>query len=405
MNDWIIVKNEKSNYLAHYGIEKQKWGVRHGPPYPLDYEDHSKAQKKEISKYKFTSKKSQLPPKQRKGKDVNSSKSNKTVISSSKKFDKRWKEQGFLNDFVNDVIREEQDIVKGKNVVDALTRSIQGNWRRDPNNPGNTITTYWDENWVQPNDDNTHYNNITEGFLNRDFNNINKVNGTNNCVGCSVAAELLSHGLRGVGAAMSKYGNNTREVVKKYFDGYDDDKDRVTCNTVGSDIEDVLREKFGNNSSGILTGSRTKSNSQGSKVRVGGHAMHFTIDNDGNVEVQDAQSHKRYSSILQACKAEGFDINYKGGTEFYNLANTNPNVTKLRTGGLITTTFDNISGLTSEQVYRPYGAKNAFDITRNYDEARKETAKNIVNDYYEKYKQYKKENYWDKEDDWDNDDW
>ena len=38
------------DYLMHHGIKKQQWGVRHGPPYPLDYEDHSKAEKKALNK-------------------------------------------------------------------------------------------------------------------------------------------------------------------------------------------------------------------------------------------------------------------------------------------------------------------------------------------------------------------
>lgn len=37
-------------YLQHHGILKQKWGVRHGPPYPLSGGDYSKAQKKAILK-------------------------------------------------------------------------------------------------------------------------------------------------------------------------------------------------------------------------------------------------------------------------------------------------------------------------------------------------------------------
>ena len=37
---------EYKNYLAHHGIEGQKWGKRNGPPYPLDPEDHSAAEKK-----------------------------------------------------------------------------------------------------------------------------------------------------------------------------------------------------------------------------------------------------------------------------------------------------------------------------------------------------------------------
>ena len=35
-----------SNYLAHHGILGQKHGVRNGPPYPLDADDHSASEKK-----------------------------------------------------------------------------------------------------------------------------------------------------------------------------------------------------------------------------------------------------------------------------------------------------------------------------------------------------------------------
>lgn len=36
------------NELYHHGILKQKWGVRHGPPYPLSGGDYSRAQKRAI---------------------------------------------------------------------------------------------------------------------------------------------------------------------------------------------------------------------------------------------------------------------------------------------------------------------------------------------------------------------
>lgn len=42
----MVLITRSDAYLEHHGILKQKWGVRHGPPYPLDYNDHSPAQKK-----------------------------------------------------------------------------------------------------------------------------------------------------------------------------------------------------------------------------------------------------------------------------------------------------------------------------------------------------------------------
>jgi hypothetical protein len=33
---FILNKKKTDNYLSHHGIEGQKWGVRRGPPYPLD---------------------------------------------------------------------------------------------------------------------------------------------------------------------------------------------------------------------------------------------------------------------------------------------------------------------------------------------------------------------------------
>lgn len=42
----MVLITRSDAYLEHHGINGQKWGVRHGPPYPLDYDDHSPAQKK-----------------------------------------------------------------------------------------------------------------------------------------------------------------------------------------------------------------------------------------------------------------------------------------------------------------------------------------------------------------------
>ena len=45
MSDFLITYVDEAG-LEHHGVLGQKWGVRQGPPYPLDASDHSSAEKK-----------------------------------------------------------------------------------------------------------------------------------------------------------------------------------------------------------------------------------------------------------------------------------------------------------------------------------------------------------------------
>ena len=36
--------------LYHHGIKGQKWGIQNGPPYPLDWDDHTAAEKRQMKK-------------------------------------------------------------------------------------------------------------------------------------------------------------------------------------------------------------------------------------------------------------------------------------------------------------------------------------------------------------------
>lgn len=46
----ILAAVDTGEWFAHHGIEGQKWGKRNGPPYPLDYGDHSSEEKKHLSR-------------------------------------------------------------------------------------------------------------------------------------------------------------------------------------------------------------------------------------------------------------------------------------------------------------------------------------------------------------------
>ena len=49
---WAVTRTTCSNdSLSHHGIAGQKWGEQNGPPYPLDYNDHSSLEKR--GKYQF----------------------------------------------------------------------------------------------------------------------------------------------------------------------------------------------------------------------------------------------------------------------------------------------------------------------------------------------------------------
>ena len=42
----LVDKNQNGGYLAHHGVKGQKWGVKHGPPYPLSRQPESERHKR-----------------------------------------------------------------------------------------------------------------------------------------------------------------------------------------------------------------------------------------------------------------------------------------------------------------------------------------------------------------------
>lgn len=409
MNDWIIVKNEKSNCLAHHGIEKQKWGVRHGPPYPLDYEDHSKAQKKEISKYKFTSKKSQLSPKQRIKNTSKTKVSNNAIERAKYKLTKvlvkmgikkvdasmqTYGEHPFL-DFVDNV-RTDNGLLKSKNLLDGLTSTVQD---ITTDFFGHVESRTLDLSYDKYGSDflrNKDYKRETEGLTNNELYSINLGHGKNNCVACTLAGELINQGYKGLQAGVSKYGNSDYSV-EEYFPG----SKIENISNIGSDIDNWVKDKYGNGTSGYFAGSYSGKNDKGSTIRTGGHAIHWNITKDGEIKVQDGQNGRNFDSFSEAINYYGFDKNMS--SKIARLDNVTPNFKALISNGIIApnTTYTNKdsenekygtqdygSGLVSKSnAYTSYGGEK-FD---SFDDARSQS----LTDLYSEYKKYKKETYWD----------
>ena len=51
------MKKKMNDYLEHHGVEGQKWGVKHGPPYPIEkrskasYDNYRRFKKKNVAIY------------------------------------------------------------------------------------------------------------------------------------------------------------------------------------------------------------------------------------------------------------------------------------------------------------------------------------------------------------------
>ncbi len=130
------------NVIAHHGILKQKWGVRHGPPYPLDESDKSQAQKKAAAADK------------KEESSESSSKGSSSSSSSSKKKSVDEMTDKELNDAINRLRNEKtykeltssqkdkNTISTGKQVLNGL-KEVGGNvLKTSLTNIGSQTMTY-----------------------------------------------------------------------------------------------------------------------------------------------------------------------------------------------------------------------------------------------------------------------
>lgn len=290
--------NGSPSELFHHGIKNQHWGVRNGPPYPLDRKVSARIKKGHNEK---------LRDKKREGTSHYTS-----VLGGSYRYPTgmSFKEAKSLGEKYRDNESHLQETIffknndgslRFKNILEATDVSdFVGSNMKSTDSSYNHLRL--DENIkrdIRKNGFSNHIDilrrvNVDE--TRAEYGHANNY-GTiqNNCSKCSDLVELISRGLDPniLSAGRTQYGMLST-ATEYHWDGAIPYKEKS--------LENIERriKSFGNHGSGTI-GVRRADGS--------GHSMHFSAIAGGGVEVQDGQTAETYNSIAEALTAEGHDFN------------------------------------------------------------------------------------------------
>lgn len=273
-----------NNELYHHGIEGQKWGVRNGPPYPLDEKDHSVREKK-ARKDKSNQVKSEANNKDHSGKT-------RTNIKAAMVLTAGLLSAGGTIYMIKSGAAKDL-VLQGKSIVDSLLpgvgdlKSLNVVRSLNKNNLGNTKLTSSRLKMIK----NINANNREGTIL--------KSSGSYNCLHCSTAYILNSlFGYNVVATPNNAFRGNIDEVSGLYmyrdeklpqriFDGirYFDYSFEGIKDQTAFDINrrEKMRPTF------LEAFSKVQNGSTG-MVSVTGHIMNYEKDKNGKTIIIDTQS-------------------------------------------------------------------------------------------------------------------
>jgi len=290
----FIVRRIKNDELTHHGIKNQHWGVRNGPPYPLDRKTSSRIKKghneklrdkKKVGSSKYASALGntwRYPAgygSEKAKSEGNKWKDNESHLREVIAVDKGGGRVGYADvfeagfgDFINSGFNNEDGIYNDYSLSSDAKKTIR------ENGFGGSMT-----------------GKICLAKINTDENKDEFGSTRNNCSKCSDMVELIMRGLspNELSAGRCQYG--MLDTAQEYhWDGAIPYKEKSLTN-----IENRIKS-FGNHGSGTISIRRADGS---------GHSMHFSRLKNGSIEVQDGQIGKTYSSISEALSAEGHDFN------------------------------------------------------------------------------------------------
>lgn len=273
--------------LYHHGILGQKWGDRHGPPYPLDTKTSVKISKKgnaaRQKRYKDRQDKIKSGKLKRKAKDNTG-----MSMFMEQSHDNNWQEV-------------EARSTAAEREAGTYHYSTPAKVAKDFMNDRGIIPPGYEATWK------VHENNgdLTEEALrhvNENF-HVDGAGTTNNCMKCTAALALQELGY-GLMAGRCSYGINN-QAFEYWWDG-------AEHSSASTDDTDQKLSTFGPGAYGKVGINYSSKNDDGSSVRTGGHAVFFKVNDDGKVKYYDGQTGEPqiFSSYKDLVSANGADPDY-----------------------------------------------------------------------------------------------
>lgn len=253
-------------FLKHHGIEGQRWGVRNGPPYPLDTKTANRVKSGEQEKLRVSNKEYR----RQRAEETDPEK----LVGTSK--------------LVNSIDRSWREVTVASDLPKPLNFADFPEDQREWHHKGDAKSVWYSDSGLD------HGLSVDSGKLQGTINpGWGSVSGTtNNCAKCTAALALHAMGYEDVCAGRSHQGA-LHSHAQYWFDGARPYKEKGDKN-IADRIESMGDRAFGEFSFSYPNGA-------------GGHSIFFRKNKYGEVEFLDGQSGHREYGILPSKTKEYYD--------------------------------------------------------------------------------------------------